>query len=385
LKGEVSNLTVSGSGGHAYFCLKDGRSQMQAVMWSSKLSVVPFKLANGSQVIATGRVTIYEASGRYQLMVEDLRADGAGDLYAAFIRLKEKLAAEGLFEAERKRPLPAFPTAVGIITSPTGAALQDMLRTLRQRWPLVPIVVAPAVVQGDEAPHSVAAALRRLVKYRLCDVVIIGRGGGSFEELNAFNHEGLARLVASCKVPVVSAVGHETDFTILDLVADERAATPTAAANRVVPSREEHLGRLEELRGRLAVGLRRRLERDKLRLRTVANSYVLRAPDRLLDSRRLRLDELTARLERALERQVSVRQQRLDRLSATLQALDPTAVLGRGYAIMRRADGSIVRSQSAVAAGEDCTVQVADGTVDVLVVDGPPGQNQAPSPEHSYA
>lgn len=368
IRGEISNLTVSSSGGHAYFVLKDGRAQIQAVMWASKWGILPFRPVNGSKVVATGRVTVYEQTGRYQIMVEDLRADGAGELYAAFLRLKEKLGAEGLFAPERKKPLPAFPRTVGIVTSPTGAAIQDMLRILRQRCPCVRIVVSPAVVQGDDAPFSLTAALRRLIKLNQCDVIIIGRGGGSFEELNAFNHEGLARAVSSCSIPVVSAVGHETDFTILDMVADERCPTPTAAAQRVVPRQDEHVARIAELQRRLANGLKRRLERDKLRLKHATGSPVWRDPDRLLESRRLQVDDLTARLERAYERYVSHRRQRVERLGATLQALDPTSVLGRGYSIVRRqSDGVIVRSIEDVQAAQACDVQVADGTIDVRV------------------
>ncbi|HEY4000732.1 MAG TPA: exodeoxyribonuclease VII large subunit, partial [Candidatus Xenobia bacterium] len=329
IRGEISNLSTGGAGGHAYFVLKDGRCQMNAVMWSSKMAVTPVRPQNGTRVVAIGRVTIYDAAGRYQLMVEELRSDGGGDLYAQFLRLKEKLAAEGLFDDDRKQPLPAFPRLVGLVTSPTGAAVQDMIRILRQRCPGVKVLLAPAVVQGDEAPYSLIGALHRLVKFKP-DVIVMGRGGGSFEELNAFNHEGLARAVSSCTIPVVSAVGHESDFTILDLVADVRAPTPTAAATQVVPDQVELQRRLVDLERRLGGALKRRLQRDQARLKAALGSPALRYPDRLLESRRQRLDDVHARLWRAWERTLLMRRQRLDRGVAKLTALDPESVLGRG-------------------------------------------------------
>jgi len=367
VRGEISNFTRSVNG-HCYFVLKDDQAQLSAVMWKSQVARTPFRPENGMRVIAFGRLTVYPQRGQYQLVVTELKPDGLGDLFAAYLQLKARLEKEGLFEAARKRALPLLPRRVGLVTSPRGAALHDMVTTLRRRHPGVDIVLSPAVVQGAEAPSSIVTALRRLARLQetpdAVEVVIVGRGGGSFEELNAFNDEAVARAIVACPVPVVSGVGHETDFTIADLVADERAATPTAAATRVVPDCVEATLRVRQLRARLGQALVRRVERHRERLESLEERGWRRLLDRMLDQRRQRLDDLLARAHRAQEMGTERRRARLGALAGRLDALSPLRVLERGYAVCTAAgDGRVVTRVGQVEAGDLLDIRVLDGSV----------------------
>lgn len=342
--GEVSNWKRS-SRGHCYFSLKDGGAQVRCVLFQSDARRLPTEPEEGMRVRCFGAVTLYEQRGEYQLVVRELEAKDSGGLWRlAFERLRKKLEAEGLLAAERKRPLPASPTRVGVVTSPVGAAVHDVLRVIEQRAPWTTVVLSPARVQGDGAELEIVAALDRLVRYGRVDVVIVGRGGGSVEDLWAFNLEEVARAIAYCPVPVVSAVGHEVDVTIADLVADHRAATPSAAAERVVLDGGDVRRRIAGSRTRMAASLRRMVER------------------RRRETAHLR-DALTACVEERLERGHS----RLGRAADRLQALSPLAALGRGYAVAQDAQGRVLRRASAFRPGDRFRLRVSDGRIDCTV------------------
>lgn len=368
--GEISNFSRSPNG-HCYFKLKDDQALLSCVMWKTQVARLSFRPENGMRVVATGRITVYAPSGQYQLQVTDLRPEGIGDIYAAFHQLKARLEKEGLFAATRKRRIPLLPRRIGLVTSPRGAALHDMLTTLLRRHPGVDVVLSPAVVQGVDAPPSIIAALGRLARLAggpdAVDVVIVARGGGSFEELNAFNDEGVARTIASFPVPVISGVGHETDFTIADFVADERAATPTAAATRAIPDCVEARLNVRRIRVRLAQALVRMVDRHKDRLRLLEQRGFARLVDRMLDTRRRRLDDLSTRLVRAQERRVERRRAALAAHAGRLDALSPFAVLERGYAVCTTADGHVVKRIGQVEPGAAVDIRVLDGSLQARV------------------
>jgi exodeoxyribonuclease VII large subunit len=340
--GEVSNFRVPPSG-HFYFSLKDERSQIAAVMFRSATRVLPFRPRDGLEVIARGRVSLYDARGDLQLYVDWLEPRGLGGAQLALEQLKRRLAAEGLFDAARKRELPAWPRAVGVVTALSGAAVHDVVTTLRGRMRQVRIVVRPVRVQGQRAGADIAAALVELNAVPEVDVIIVGRGGGSLEDLWAFNEERVVRAIAASRAPVVSAVGHEIDFTLADLVADRRAATPTAAAALVVPDGAHLTQRLAAVRVGLVVAFERRLRSWRERVTTMARH--VRDPRQSLRAQRLRVDELSERCRRALEGMLRLSRERHRGAAERLQALSPLAVLDRGYAIARRVeDGSVVRA-----------------------------------------
>ncbi|MBM3464021.1 MAG: exodeoxyribonuclease VII large subunit [Armatimonadetes bacterium] len=327
VRGEISNFSRS-TNGHCYFVLKDENAQIASVMFRMQSARCRFVPEDGMKVIAFGRVSVYEQRGTYQLVVAELKLDGLGELYAAFVQLKDRLAREGLFEEARKQPLPFLPRRVGIVTSPKGAALQDMLTTLRRRHPGVDVVISPAIVQGVEAPGSVIAALRRLFRLEV-DVIIVARGGGSFEELNAFNDEALARAIAACPIPVVSGVGHETDVTICDMVADVRAATPTAAATAVVPDRAKALRAISEAQVRLRQALLRRLERARERLGALEKRQWMKLPGRSMERHRLHLDRLDGGLLAGIRRRHEHARMRLDNVEQRRGRITPARLLER--------------------------------------------------------
>lgn len=401
VRGEISNLKRYASG-HWYFALKDREAQVRCVMFRNRNQYLDWEPADGALVEVRALVTLFEARGEFQLNVETMRRAGLGALYEAFERLKAKLEREGLFAPERKRPLPLFPHQVGVVTSAQGAALRDVLATLRRRLPTLPVVIYPTQVQGLEAAQQIAAALRVAGERGECDVLILCRGGGSLEDLWAFNEEVVARAIAACPIPVVSGVGHETDFTIADFVADRRAPTPTAAAELVSPSRIDLLARLESLARRLQRGYGRRLEArmqqlDYLARRLVPPGERLRAQAARLAElarrlvaaarRRLALDRTqtahlaerlrrarpdlepswaawrraAARLSRAMAYTLSHAERELVRLEAHLDHLNPQHVLERGYSIVRTADGGIVRSAAQVAPGDLLELTFAHG------------------------
>jgi exodeoxyribonuclease VII large subunit len=362
--GEISSLRVPGSG-HLYFCLKDRRSQIAAVMFRSAQRTLPFRPRDGLEVIAHGKISLYEPRGDLQLMVDTLEPRGVGGVQLALEQLKQRLAAEGLFDAARKRPLPAWPRAVGVVTAVTGAALRDIVAILRARMPHVRIVVRPVRVQGRLAGADIAAAVSEFAEVRDVDVLIVGRGGGSTEDLWAFNEERVARAIAAAPVPVVSAVGHEIDVTLADLAADCRAATPTAAAALVVPDCAELYRRLRIREAALVATLRTDLRRRRERVAALARH--VRDPRRHVVDERRRLTDLAGRAQRALVGALRTGRARLAADSERLQALSPLAVLERGYSIARREDGRVVRASTEVRVGDALELSFRSGSARVRV------------------
>ena len=366
--GEVSNCKTYPSG-HCYFTLKEGEAQIPCVFFKyARLRSSAPDLKNGMAVALNGRVAFYERDGKVQFYAEDARLLGAGALFQRFEQLKARLAAEGLFDAERKRPLPAQPAVIGIVTSTQAAALRDMLRVLRTRYPLVEVILAPSLVQGSEAPASIAAALDLLNEHGEADVIIVGRGGGSVEELWAFNEEVVARAISRSRIPVISGVGHETDFTIADFVADHRASTPTAAATAAVPDIEEWRADVLEKQQVLSDLMRDRLFDLEDQLKHARRDLQRASPRSLIDSRRQPLDDLTERLQIRIQHSISLRNERLRGVALQLHSLSPLLTIARGYAVVRRdADGSVVANVQQVQAGDALTIQVQDGYIPVEV------------------
>ncbi len=383
VRGEVSNFKDHPSG-HLYFTLKDEAASLRCVMFRSRRDGIrrgmrwgaAEPLRNGEVVVAQGYVSVYERDGQYQLYVQRLWRDehmGLGELYRALEELKARLRAEGLFDPARKRPLPVLPRRVAMVTSPTGAALRDMIRVMRRRYPNVHLVLVPALVQGERAPADIARAIALANRWGGADVLIVGRGGGSMEELWAFNAEEVARALAGSAIPTVSAVGHETDFTIADLAADVRAPTPSAAAEMVVPEKRALEARVQELAVRLEAALRRKILRDRQRLERLCSRPALARPASALDQRRQRVDDLEHRLVLAARNGLERFRMQVRHAAARLGALDPTAVLGRGYSLCLGPDGRPVSSVRRVAPGDRVRVVVRDGAIRGLVDGVEPG------------
>ncbi len=326
VEGEISNLVTPRSG-HSYFSLKDAHAQVRCALFRNRRQLLRFQPKDGDRVLLRARVSLYEARGEFQLVVEHMEPAGEGALLRAFEALKAKLEKEGLFDARRKKPIPRFPRCVGVVTSPTGAAIRDILQVMRRRWPGLPVILYPTLVQGDEAPAELVQALKLADARGECDLLILARGGGSLEDLAAFNDEQLARTIAALKIPVISAVGHEIDFTIADFVADRRAPTPSAAAELATPDREEVLHRLQQLELRLRRQLDHLLEARRARLRHAAHKLQLLHPARRLEQRQQRLDELQGRLTRAMEGRLRQAATRLERLAQRLARQAPSARL----------------------------------------------------------
>lgn len=364
--GEMSNVKVS-TRGHLYFTLKDEHAHMPCVMFARGGVGVEVDANEGDQVIVAGRVDVYEVQGRYQLYADSIVKRGVGDLYQRFLELKAKLEREGLFAEERKRALPYIPSRIGVVTSATGSVFHDIVRVIRRRYPHVRITLAHASVQGDRAVPELLEGLAMVTGLPEVDVVIIGRGGGSFEDLWPFNDEGLARAIVASPVPVVSAVGHETDFTISDFVADRRAPTPSAAAEMVVPSAVEETRMLRAHGERLLAAVARRLSRERERLEGLAARPALRRPRDLLDVRQQRLDELARRLATSGRHMMEVEGARLDALLERLEALSPRATLERGYSIALDSEGRPVSSVGRVGEGDPMELVLSDGRVDTRV------------------
>lgn len=365
VRGEISNFKLYSSG-HAYFTLKDDAGQLKSVMFRSYCSRLAFLPEDGMSVIAHGRVSVYESSGQYQLYVDDLQPDGAGSLAMRFEQLKRKLAAEGLFDEARKRPLPPMPKRIGVITSPSGAAVHDIINVLGRRFPAAEMILYPSEVQGAQAPAQLIAGVEFFSITGLVDVIILGRGGGSAEDLWAFNDESLARAVASCAVPVISAVGHESDFTICDFVADRRAPTPSAAAEIAVPDMGEILRSLAAVRGGLQASMQKRIAQEKRILDRITQSRVFSRPEQMLDSFRIRLDEHEVDLNRAIEQTIGQKRQSTAAVAGKLQALNPLAVLARGYATVSH-DGTSVTSIQQIQERDTLDIRFADGSVRATV------------------
>ena len=365
VRGEISNFKLYSSG-HAYFTLKDDAGQLKSVMFRSYCSRLIFKPEDGMRVIAHGRVSVYESSGQYQLYVDDMQPDGAGSLAMRFEQLKRKLAAEGLFDESRKRPLPPMPRRIGVITSPSGAAVHDIINVLGRRFPAAQMILYPSEVQGAQAPAQLISGVEFFSMTGLVDVIILGRGGGSAEDLWAFNDENLARAVASCAIPVISAVGHESDFTICDFVADRRAPTPSAAAEIAVPDMGEILRGFASLKIGLQTSMQKRITQEKRFLEQLTASRVFSSPDQMLDGFRMRLDEREANLNRTVNQALFQKRQSTAALAGKLQALNPLSILSRGYATVSK-DGVALTSIKQIQDNDTLDIRMSDGSVRATV------------------
>ena len=384
VQGEVSNCTRAASG-HVYLTLKDDVSQLRAVIWRNTASRLRFELTDGLDVAAAGPVQIYAARGMYQLMIEQITPQGIGALELAFRQLQQKLAAEGLFDAERKRALPRLPRRIAIVTSPAGAAIRDILQVIARRWPAARIIVLPVPVQGAGAARRIAAAIASVHRIPDVDVVIAGRGGGSMEDLWAFNDELVARAIGACPIPVVSAVGHEVDVSIADLVADRRALTPSEAGELIVPVDSEVRSELDRVRGHVRVLLADRAHRARTRLETLAAHRVLTHPQDRIRQSTQRTDEMTERLRRSAVQRLESSRNRACRLATSLDALSPLRVLSRGYSITTlAATGEIVLNASQVRPGDVLDTRLIHGRVRSLVesaTDESPGPRGGTTPQ----
>ena len=363
VEGEISNFKRHMPSGHLYFTLKDEEAQVRCVMWRSDAAKVRFEVSDGMKVIVKGRVSLYEPRGDFQLYAVDLVPAGQGALQLAFEQLKKKLEDEGLFDEERKREIPEFPSRIGVVTSLEGAAVRDIISIISRRFPAVEVVIYPVKVQGDGAAEEIARAIRDFNKLSTVDVLIVGRGGGSLEDLWAFNEEVVARSIFDSAIPVISAVGHQVDYTIADFVADVRAATPSAAAELVVPDRQEVIAGVQsEVRtmGRL---IEQKIYGLTLELDKLSHHYALQQPSSLVDQKSQLVDELTRRLETETQHYVDVTGQKLIAVESHLNALNPSAVLKRGYAFVESSTG-IISSVRDVEAGDSATIHLHDGTLE---------------------
>lgn len=367
LVGEISNFTNHYKTGHFYFSLKDEEAQIKAVMFRGNAAKVKFRVENGLRVIIRGRVSLYEAAGSYQVFVDDMQPDGAGALQLAFEQLKEKLQSEGLFAETHKKPIPKYPEHIGVITSETGAAIQDILNILGRRYPLAEVILAPVLVQGEEAPNQLISAIEQFNRLACADVLIIGRGGGSAEDLWAFNDEGLARAVYRSNIPVISAVGHETDFTICDFVADLRAPTPSAAAELAVPNIHELYTQLSVLQTHLQNTVYGALQTKRQELAFLAGKSVLQNPSVYFDALRMRLLTVNNAFEVSQQRILHDAHMRLQENAAKLQSLSPLSVLARGYAVAELHDKTVLQSVAQLQKGDSFFLQFADGKADCVV------------------
>ncbi|SFA78687.1 exodeoxyribonuclease VII large subunit [Selenomonas ruminantium] len=366
VRGEISNFKQYPSG-HCYFTLKDANSALKCVMFRSRAQYLRFLPQNGMQVVAGGTISVYERDGVYQLYVDSLMPEGTGDLALAFEQLKKKLSAEGLFDQSRKQPLPAFPKKIGVVTSPAGAVLRDIYRVSKRRWPSVQLVLYPVQVQGEGAAEQIARGIDFFAEEYAVDVIIAGRGGGSMEDLWAFNEEPVVRAIAACPVPLISAVGHETDFTLADFAADVRAATPSQAAELAVPDRAEVKRQVEHLTSQLTRQMRREIDLRRQRLDHVLQSRVMRQPQSMLAERRQRLDFLLAGLQNTAKQELQNKSHGLKLLLNRLAAINPAAVLGRGYGIVTKQD-KLVSSINAVEIDDEIQLSLTDGSLKARVL-----------------
>ena len=361
VRGEISNYKLYPSG-HHYFTLKDAEGAMRCVLFKGNALRLRFRPENGMKVIAFGRISVFPRDGVYQLYVSELSPEGAGDLHVAFEQLKAQLEREGLFDPAHKKPLPRYPKTIAIITSPAGAAVHDMLRILRARWPLTEVKLLGVRVQGTEAPPEIAGALRYANRYKVADLIITGRGGGSIEDLWAFNDERVARAIFASEIPVVSAVGHEPDVTISDFVADVRAATPSNAAELVAPDQNDLRAYLLSAQTRMAQAMQKRLKLDRKTLDGLKNRRVLQSPINYVNEKRLLLDHSAQRLGAAAQRNLAGQKQRFIHLTAKLDALSPLKVLARGYSVVLTSDGRVVQRAGQVQIGDQVDIKLHQGS-----------------------
>lgn len=364
--GEISNLTVHQRSGHIYLSLKDSNSVISAVMFAGNARRLKFRLENGMKVICRGRISVYEPSGRYQLYIEDMQPDGVGALTLAFEQLKKSLAQKGLFDNAHKKPLPKFPKTIGVITSPKGAAVQDITNIIRRRFPSADIVLAPVLVQGESAPEQLVRAVNKFSASKIADVVIIGRGGGSAEDLWAFNDEQLAYAVYNCETPIISGVGHETDFTICDFVADVRASTPSAAAELAVPDRQELMSYYFKQKQYISAMLDRKIKTAQLRLENQQRRMSASSPKLKAEQLEKQLSAKSEKLTRFMNIYISDKENKLIAAKGKLDGLNPLNVLNRGYAIAEK-DEKIITSSKQLKNGDDFTVILSDGKINAKV------------------
>ena len=366
IKGEISNFKRHTSG-HLYMSLKDDTGVVRAVMFRSAAAGLKFNPENGMKVKADGRVAVYERDGQYQLYINSMTPDGLGDLHAAFEQLKQKLQAEGIFDPEHKKAIPRYPRRVGVVTAPTGAAVRDIINILSRRFPYADIILFPVLVQGDGAADSIADAIRYLNGSEAADVLIVGRGGGSIEDLWAFNEEKVARAIYASEIPVISAVGHETDFTIADFAADLRAPTPSAAAELAVPSQKELAEKFGNVYTRLASCSRRILENKRLRLNCCTDKPVLRNPVMKINEHRLYVDTVCRMLENAASAAFEKKKQLLGLNISRLDALSPLGTLSRGFSVAKNCSGAVIRSTKQVKPSDNILITVTDGEIEAEV------------------
>ena len=366
VRGELSNYKIYPSG-HHYFTLKDAESSLRCVMFRSAASKLRFKPENGMGVTASGRISVFPRDGAYQLYCTGLMPEGMGDLHVAYEQLKAKLQAEGLFDAKYKKPLPRFPRRIAVITSSAGAAVRDIIRVLGKRWPMAQVEILPVRVQGVEAPPEIVGALRYANKYDVGDLIITGRGGGSIEDLWAFNDERVARAIFDSRIPVISAVGHEPDVTISDYVADLRAATPSNAAELAVPDASEIRDYLGHADARCGQAMAKKLSELSGRLEDLKSRRVMETPTAAIDQKRMELDMVSSRLEHASERLLNAKRDCFVRLAAKLDALSPLKVLARGYSIAADESGNVLRSTEQVEKGDRVRLSLSDGALSCTV------------------
>lgn len=367
VRGEISNYKLYPSG-HHYFTLKDEQSALKCVMFKGNAMSLRFRPASGMKVIALGRISVYPRDGQYQLYVSSMAMDGIGDLYAAFEALKKKLSQQGLFDPAKKKPIPKYPQTIGIVTSSAGAAVHDILRILRRRYPLCSVRLLPVRVQGAEAPEEIVSAIRYANAHDLADLLIVGRGGGSIEDLWAFNDERVAYAIYESHIPIISAVGHEPDVTIADYVADLRAATPSNGAELAVPDREALAQNLDAFSAAMTGALNRQLRLASQRLGGLAASPALRSPTGYLDRREKDLGLLKEKLLAAQNRELSKAQQKYVANVAKLDAMSPLKVLSRGYAMAQKETGELIRSVKQTTTGESIVVSLADGKLNASIL-----------------
>lgn len=368
IKGEISNFKHYYKSGHMYLTLKDNNCQLKAVMFSSYASRLKFKPEDGMSVICRGKISVYEKDGVYQLYIEDMQPDGIGSLSIAFEQLKEKLEKEGLFDASHKKPIPKYPKKIGIATSNMGAAIEDIKNITKRRYPIAELVIAPTIVQGDSAPEDIVKSIQLLDSIDDIDVIIVGRGGGSLEDLWAFNTEMVARAVFECQKPVISAVGHETDFTICDFTADLRAETPSAAAEKAVPDINELLNFTKNAESRMLYSISKRLEYEAQRLDSLSNESILANYNDFFDNKNDVLVSLRKELSDAFENKLSRCKYDLGILSGKLDALSPLSVLARGYAAVKTKDNKIIKSKEDIKVNDKINIKFIDGSA-VCTVD----------------
>ena len=366
VRGELSNYKVYPSG-HHYFTMKDTEGALRCVMFKGSASKLRFRPENGMSVVAFGRVAVYLRDGAYQLYVNEITPDGVGDLYVAFEQLKEKLFKEGLFDELHKKTFPRYPKTIAVITSAAGAAVRDIIRVLGARWPMTKVIVMPVRVQGAEAPQEIGSAIRYANEHRIADIIITGRGGGSIEDLWAFNDETVARAIFASEIPVISAVGHEPDVTIADFVADMRAATPSNAAELSVPDVNDVRDSLRLAETRLRQAMSRELKALRQRHNELSSKRVMQSPKNYIDDKRLLIDHSQNKLLAAMQRNIFKNSEKYARLAAALDAMSPLKVLGRGYAIARKADGKVIKKASDVTPGDSVTVRLQKDEINCVV------------------